>query len=132
MSNYIQEASVTEAVENITVSCNVVQSEPPLICRAVFYCDSEATTLNLSSGAVQNFMTTQSCNVTVQMVPSNNISLVLQEATFYYVSPSVQPTSPPSASPTPSPPNREYSIYCGMTALLEYLTLYVYIYPKCK
>ena len=137
MSNYIQEESVEEsvvaAVESITVSCSVVQSEPPLICRAVFYCaDSEATTLNLSSGAVQNFMTTQPCNVTVQVVPLNDISLVLQEATFYDVSPSVQPTSPPSASPTPSPPNREYPIYCGLTALLEYLTLYVYVYPKCK
>ena len=113
MSNYILEESVIAAVENITVSCSVAQSEPPLVCRAIFCClDSEVTTLNLSSGVVQNFMTTQPCNVTVQVVSSNDISLVLQEATFYNVSPFVQPTSPPSASPTPSPPDREHLLFC--------------------
>lgn len=117
VSDYIREASVVAAVESIAVSCSVEHSEPPLICRAVFYCaNSETTTLNLSSSVFQNFMTTQSCNVTIQVVPSNNISRVLQEASFYNVSPSEQPTSPPSttsttsSTSTPSSPNSEY--YC--------------------
>ena len=109
VSNYIQEASVTEAVENITVLCSVVQAEPLLICHAVFYCtDNESTTLNLSSSVVQNFTTTQLCNVTIQVVSSNDVSQVLEQTLFYNVlpsvvsvqptSPSVQPTSPSSTS----------------------------------
>ena len=99
VSNYIQEASVTEAVENITVLCSVVQSEPLLICRAVFYCtDNESTTLSLSSGVVQNFTTTQLCNVTIQVVSSNDVSQVLEQTLFYNVLPSVQPSSPSSTS----------------------------------
>ena len=79
VSKYIQEASVTEAVENITVLCNVVQSEPPLICHAVSYCaDNETTILNLSTAVARNFTTTQLCNVTIQVVSSNDISQVLE------------------------------------------------------
>ena len=111
MSNYIEEASVVEAVENITVLCSLAQSEPPLICQAVLYCaDNETTTLSFSSTAVQNFTTSQSCNVTVQVVSPTDVSRVLQGVAFYNVSPSVQPTSPPSTSPSPSPPNRELPI----------------------
>ena len=110
MSNYIQEASVTEAVENITVLCSVVQSEPLLICCAVFYCtDNESTTLSLSSGVVQNFTTTQLCNVTIQVVSSNDVSQVLEQTLFYNVLPSVQPTSP-SVQPT-SPSSTSNSEY---------------------
>ena len=81
--------------------CSVVQSEPPLICRAVFYCtcaDNESTILNLSSGVAQNFMTTLLCNVTIQVVSSNDVSQVLEQTLFYNVSSSVQPTSPSSTS----------------------------------
>ena len=106
VSNYIQEASVTEAVENITVLCSVVQSEPPLICHAVFYCtDNEATILNLSSGVAQKFSTTQLCNVTIQVVSSNDVSKVLEQTLFYNELPSVQPSSPSSTS------NSEYLLY---------------------
>ena len=106
VSNYIQEASVTEAVENITVLCSVVQSEPLLICRAVFYCaNNEATILNLSSDVAQKFSTTQLCNVTIQVVSSNDVSQVLEQTLFYNVLPSVQPSSPSSTS------NSEYLLY---------------------
>jgi len=98
VSNYITEQSVTEALERVTVRCSVAQSEPPLLCRAVFYCDnSEAATLNLSSGVAQNFTTYQLCNVTIQVVSPNNISQVLEEAAFYNISPSVIPTDSPSS-----------------------------------
>ena len=99
VSNYIQEASVTEAVENITVLCHVVQSEPPLICHAVFYCtDNETIILKLSTAVARNFTTTQLCNVTIQVVSSNDISQVLEQTLFYNVLPSVQPISPSSPS----------------------------------
>ena len=94
VSNYIQEVSVTEAVENIAVLCTVVQSEPALICRAVLHCDdSMKTLLYLSSGVTQNFKTAQPCNVTIQVISSNDISQVLEQALFYNVSPSLIPTS---------------------------------------
>ena len=93
VSNYIQEVSVAEAVENIAVLCTVVQAEPALICRAVLHCDdSMKTLLYLSSGVAQNFATAQPCNVTIQVI-SNDISQVLEQALFYNVSPSVKPTS---------------------------------------
>ena len=113
VSNYIQEASVTEAVENITVLCSVVQSEPLLICRAVFYCaNNEATILNLSSGVAQKFSTTQLCNVTIQVVSSNDVSQVLEQTLFYNVLPSVQPTSPSVQPSSPSSTsNSEYLLY---------------------
>ena len=94
VSNYIQEVSVTEAVENIAMLCIVVQSEPALICRAVLHCDdSMKTLLYLSSGVAQNFTTTRFCNVTIQAISSNDISQVLEQMAFYNVSPSVKPTS---------------------------------------
>ena len=114
VSNYIQKVSVTEAVEKITVLCNIVQSEPPLICHVAFYCvDNEATILNLSIGVARNFMTTQLCNVTIQVVSSNDISQVLEQTLFYNVLPSVQSTSPSS------PSNREYLVYyyCCVTVI---------------
>ena len=94
MSSYIQEVSVTEATENITVSCTVTQSEPALICRAVFYCTGveNSRSLTLSNDVAQNFMTNQMCNVTIQVVSST--SQVLEESFFYNVSPS---TSPPDS-----------------------------------
>ena len=98
VSNYITERSVTEAVERVTVRCSVAQSEPPLLCRAVFYCgNNKAATLNLSSGVTQNFTTNQPCNVTIQVVSPNNISQVLEETAFYDISPSVIPTDSPSS-----------------------------------
>ena len=115
VSKYIQEASVTEAVENITVLCNVVQSEPPLICHAISYCaDNETTILNLSTAVARNFTTTQLCNVTIQVVSSNDISQVLEQTLFYNVLPSVQSTSPTS------PSNRQYLVYyyCCVTVIL--------------
>ena len=122
VSNYIQEASVTEAVENITVLCSVVQSEPLLICRAVFYCaNNEAAILNLSSGVAQIFTTTQLCNVIIQVVSSNDVSQVLEQTLFYNVLPSVQPSSPSSTS------NSEYLLYyyCCVTVILEYFLIYL-------
>ena len=112
MSNYITErSSVTEAVERVTVRCSVAQSEPPLLCRAVFYCgNNKAATLNLSSGVTQNFTTDQPCNVTIQVVSPNNISQVLEEAAFYNISPSVIPTDSPS-SPSPSSPDSELFLF---------------------
>ena len=110
VSNYIREASAIPAVENINVSCSVEQSEPPLICSAVFRCaDNQATTLNLSS-AVVNFMTTQPCDVIIQVVPSNNITRVLQATPFNDVSPLEQPTIPPSTTSTPIPTSTPTSI----------------------
>ena len=96
MSSYIQEVSVTEATENITVSCTVTQSEPALICRAIFYCTGveNSTSLTLSNDVAQNFMTNQMCNVTIQVVSSTDVSQVLEESFFYNVSPS---TSPPDS-----------------------------------
>ena len=124
VSNYIRNALVIEAVGNINVSCSVQQSEPPLICHAVFYCaNSQATTLNLSS-AVQNFMTTQPCDVTIQVAPSNNISRVLQEAPFYDVSPSEQPTTSPFATSTPIPTFTPTPI----SPISEHLYMYYYYY----
>ena len=96
MSNYITNVSVTEDLERIIVRCGVAQSEPALLCRAVFYCgNNEIATLNLSSNAAQNFTTHQPCHVTIQVVSPNNISQVLEE-TFFNISPSVRPTSPSS------------------------------------
>ena len=96
VSSYIQEVSVTEATENITVSCTVTQSEPALICRAVFYCTGveNSTSLTLSNDVAQNFMTNQTCNITIQVTSSSGISPVLEESFFYNVSPS---TSPPGS-----------------------------------
>ena len=93
-SSYIQEVSVTEATENITVLCTVTQSEPALICRAVFYCTGveNSTSLILSNDVAQNFMTNSTCNVTIQVTSSSDVSQVLEESFFYNVSPS---TSPP-------------------------------------
>ena len=96
MSNYITERSVTEDLERISVRCSVAQSEPALLCHAVFYCgNNEAATLNLSSNVAQNFTTPQPCNVTIQVVLPNNVSQVLEEAAFYNISPPVRPTSSP-------------------------------------
>ena len=84
MSSYIQlqGVSVTEATENITVSCTVTQSEPALICRAVFYCTGveNSTSLTLSNDVAQNFTTNQMCNVTIQVVSSSDIYQVLEES----------------------------------------------------
>ena len=95
--------------------CNVVQSEPPLIYLAVFYCADNETILNLSTGVARNLTTTQLCNVTIQVVSSfNDISQVLEQALFYNVLPSVQSTSPSS------PSNCEYLVYyyCYVTVIL--------------
>ena len=137
VSNYIREASAIPAVENINVSCSVKQSKPPLICRAVFYCaNRQATTLNLSSAVVQNFTTTQPCNVTIQVAPSNNISRVLQEALFNDVSPLEQPTTSPSATSTPiptstptpiSPTSEHLCIILCVNCYIRVLYLYTYI-----
>ena len=96
VSSYIQEASVTEATENITVSCTVTQSEPALICRAVFYCTGveNSTSLTLSNDVAQNFITNWMCNVTIQVLSSSDTSQVLEESFFYSVSPY---TSPPDS-----------------------------------
>ena len=95
VSNYIQEVSVTPAVEKITVLCTVTQSNPVLICSAVFYCfnNGSDTSIALSSGITQDFLTTQSCNVTIQVVMSGNPSQVLQQEIFYDVTPLVQPST---------------------------------------
>ena len=96
VSSYIQEVSVTEATENITVSCTVTQSEPALICRAVFYCTGveNSASLTLSNDVAQNFMTNRMCNVTIQVTSSSDFSQVLEESFFYNISPS---TSPPDS-----------------------------------
>ena len=129
MSDYILEASVTEGIENITVSCTAVQSEPVLLCQAVFYCtNNEAViTRNLSNGVVQNFVTTQLCNVTIRVVSLSGVPQVLQEETFYNITPSALPTNPPpSTSPTPSPPDSEclcVGYHCCVTVIIEYFII---------
>ena len=84
MSNYIQEISVTPAVGKITVLCGLTQSDPALICRAIFYCtdNTSSSTLNVSSGTTEDFPTNRLCNVTVQVVSSNNIAHVLDQMAF--------------------------------------------------
>ena len=81
---HIQEVFVNET----TVLCNVVQSQRPLICRAVLHCinngSSSNSTLLLSNGVFQNYMTSRLCNVTMQVLSSDS-SEVLEESVFYNV-----------------------------------------------
>ena len=82
---YIQEVSVNETA----VLCNVMQSQPPLTCRAVLHCvnngSSSSFNLSLSNGIFQTYTTSQLCNVTIQVVSSSDPSQVLEESVYYNV-----------------------------------------------
>jgi len=84
VSNYIQEILVTPAIGEITVLCNLAQSDPALICHTVFYyADSvSSATVNVSSGTTKDFPANQLCNITVQVVLSNNSSQILDQMVF--------------------------------------------------